>query len=50
MYLMGNQRLLLRLLRSIVSSSFDNVMPSSVKRVPCLPTVSAKAGPGLQAR
>jgi hypothetical protein len=34
--------LFVRLLRSIVMSSFDDVAPSIVKGTPCLPTVTAK--------
>ena len=44
MYSCGNQMLLARLLRSMVSSSRDDVAPSTVKGALCLPTVSTNCG------
>ena len=42
-YSCGNQMLLARLLRSMVSSSRDDVAPSSVNGALCLPTVSTNS-------
>ena len=41
MYSCGNHMLLLKLLRSMVSNSLDEVEPSIVNGTPCLPNVSA---------
>ena len=43
-YSCGNQMLLARLLRSIVSSSREEVAPSSVNGALCLPTVRTTWG------
>ena len=44
MYSWPNQMLFARLLRSIVSSSREDVAPSCVNGTLCLPTVTTSAG------